>query len=69
MCVAAAALNHGMFSPLLLVQQREQRSSRHVLRYYGELTGVIQARSYKLDDTGVVETTQDGDLTAEHISV
>lgn len=56
-------------SPLLLVQQREQRASRDVLGDDGKLAGVVQARPHKLDDTGVVEATEDGDLPAEHVHV
>lgn len=56
-------------SPLLLVQQREQRASRHVLGHDGELAGVVQTRAHKGDDTGVVEATEDGDLSAEHVHV
>lgn len=58
-----------MSSPLLLMQQGEQRASRDVLGNDGELTGVIQARSHKLDDTGVIEATEDGNLSAEHVHI
>lgn len=57
------------FSPLLLVQQGEQRASRDVLGDDGELTGVIQARAHKLDDAGVIEAAEDGNLSAEHVYV
>lgn len=56
-------------SPLLLVQQGEQRASRDVLSDDGELTGVVQARPYKLDDARVVEAAEDGHLSAEHVHV
>ncbi len=56
-------------SPLLLVQQREQRASRDILGYNSELTGVVQTRPHKLDDAGVVEATEDGDLSAEHVHI
>lgn len=56
-------------SPLLLVQQREQRASRDILGYDGKLAGVIQTCSHKLDDTGVIEAAKDGDLPAEHVHV
>ena len=56
-------------SPLLLVQQGEQRASRDVLGDNGELAGVVQTRPHKMDDTGVVEATEDGDLSAEHVHV
>lgn len=57
------------FSPLLLMQQGEQWASRDVLGNDGELTGVVQARPHKLDDTGVIEATEDGNLSAEHVYI
>lgn len=57
------------FSPLLLVQQREKRASRHVLGHNGKLAGVVQTSPHKLDNAGVIEATQDGDLPAEHVHV
>lgn len=56
-------------SPLLLVQQGEQGASRHVLGDDGKLAGVVQTRSHKLDDTGVVELAEDGHLSAEHVYI
>lgn len=55
--------------PLLFVQQREQRASRDILGYDGKLAGVIQTRPHKLDDAGVIEATEDGDLSAEHVYI
>lgn len=55
--------------PLLLVQQGEQGPSRHILGDDGELAGVVQTRTHKLDDAGVVETTQDGHLSTEHVHI
>lgn len=51
------------------MQQGEQRASRDVLGDNGELTGVIQARAYKLDDAGVIEAAEDGNLSAEHVHI
>lgn len=56
-------------SPLLLVQQGEQRATRDVLRDDGKLAGVVQTSPDKVDDTGVIEATEDGDLSAEHVHV
>lgn len=56
-------------SPLLLVQQGEKGSPRDVLGHYGELAGVVQTRSHKVNDTGVVEATEDGHFSAEHVHV
>ena len=56
-------------SPLLLVQQGEQGSSGDVLSDDGELAGVVHTRPHKMDDAGVVEATEDGDLPAEHVHV
>lgn len=55
--------------PLLLVEQGEERSPGDVLGDNGKLAGVIQAGSHELDDTGVVQAAQDGNLTAEHVHV
>lgn len=51
------------------MQQREQRASRDILGYNSKLAGVVQTGPHKLDDTGVVEATEDGDLSAEHVHV
>lgn len=51
------------------MQQREQGASGDVLGYDGKLAGVVQARPHELDDAGVVEATEDGDLSAEHVHV
>lgn len=59
----------GTSSPLLLVQQGEQRASRDVLGDNGKLAGIVQTGSHKLDDTGVIEATEDGNLPAEHINI
>lgn len=56
-------------SPLLFVQQREQRASGDVLGDDGKLAGVIQTCPDKVDDTGVIESAEDGDLPAEHVHV
>lgn len=56
-------------SPLLLVQQGEQRTSRDILGDDGKLAGVVQTGPNKVDDTGVVEATEDGNLSAEHVHV
>lgn len=56
-------------SPLLLVQQGEQRASRDVLGDYGKLAGVVQTCPNKVNDTGVIEATEDGNLSAEHVHV
>lgn len=55
--------------PLLFMQQREQRTSRDILGHDGKLAGIIQTGPYELDDAGVVEATQDGDFSAEHVYV
>lgn len=55
--------------PFLFVQQSEQRASWDILGYNGKLARVIQTRPHKLDDTGVIEATEDGDLSAEHIYI
>lgn len=51
------------------MQQREQRASRDVLGDDGKLAGVIQTCPNKVDDTGVIESAEDGDLPAEHVHV
>lgn len=51
------------------MQQSEQRASGDVLGHDGKLAGIIQTGPYKLDDAGVVEATQDGDFSAEHVHV
>ena len=51
------------------MQQREQGSSGHILGHDGKLAGVVQTGPHELDDTGVVEATEDGDLSAEHVHV
>lgn len=51
------------------MQEREQRASRDILGHDGKLAGIIQAGAYELDDAGVVEATQDGDFSAEHVYV
>lgn len=56
-------------APLLLVQEREQRAAGDVLGDDGELAGVVQTRPHEMDDTGVIESTEDGDLSAEHVHV
>lgn len=56
-------------SPLLLVQQGEERAPGDVLGDDGKLAGVIQTSPDKMDDTGVIEATEDGDLSAEHVYV
>lgn len=56
-------------SPLLLVQQGEEWPAGDVLRDNGELAGVVQAGTHKLDDTRVVQPAQDGHFTAEHVHV
>lgn len=58
-----------MSSPLLFMQQGEQRASGDVLGDDGKLAGVIQTRPDKVDDTGVIESAEDGDLPAEHVHV
>lgn len=58
-----------LFLPLLFMQQSKQRASRDVLGHDGELAGIIQTGPYKLDDAGVIEATQDGDFSAEHVYV
>lgn len=55
--------------PLLLVEQGEERSPRDVLGDNGKLAGVVQAGSHELDDTGVVQAAEDGNLPAEHVHV
>lgn len=55
--------------PLLLVEQGEEGSPRDVLGDNGKLAGVIQAGSHELDDAGVVQSAEDGDLAAEHVHV
>lgn len=57
------------FLPLLFMQQSKQRASGDVLGHDGKLAGIIQTGPYKLDDAGVIEATQDGDLSAEHVYV
>lgn len=56
-------------SPLLLVQQREEWAPGDVLGDDGKLAGVIQTSPDKMDDTGVIEATEDGHLSAEHVYV
>lgn len=56
-------------SPLLLVQQGEQRASGDVLGDYGKLAGVVQTCPDEVNDTGVIESTEDGDLSAEHVYI
>lgn len=51
------------------MQQGEQWASRHILGNDGKLTGVVQTCSHKLDDTGMIEATEDGNLSAEHIYI
>lgn len=51
------------------MQQSEQRASGDVLGHNGKLAGIIQTGPYKLDDAGVIEATQDGDFSAEHVYV
>lgn len=51
------------------MQQGEQRAARDVLRDNGKLARIVQTRSDKLDDAGVIEATEDGDLSAEHVHV
>lgn len=51
------------------MQQREQRASGDVLGDDGKLAGVIQTRPDKMNDTGVIESAEDGDLPAEHVHV
>lgn len=58
-----------MSSPLLFVQQSEQRAPRDVLGDDGKLAGIVQTRPDKVDDAGVVEAAEDGDLPAEHVHV
>lgn len=62
-------LKISLFLPLLFMQQSEQRASGDVLGHDGKLAGVIQTGAYKLDDAGVIEATQDGDFSAEHVYV
>lgn len=66
---AAREVRIPVFLPLLLMQQGEQRAPRHILGHDGELAGVVQAGPHKLDDAGVIETTQDGHFSAEHVHV
>lgn len=51
------------------MQQREQRASGDILGHNGELAGVIQTGPHELDDTGVIEATEDGDFSAEHVHI
>lgn len=55
--------------PLLFMQQGEERSSRNVLSDNGKLTRVIQTRPNKLDDTWMVQSTENGNFTAKHVHV
>ena len=55
--------------PLLLMKQGEQGTPGYVLSDNGELAGVIQARTHKLDDTRVIEPAEDGHLSAKHIHI
>lgn len=66
---SALSFSHVISSPLLFVQQREQRAPGDVLGHDGKLAGVVQTRSDKVDDAGVVEAAEDGDLPAEHVHV
>lgn len=58
-----------MSSPLLFVQQSEQRAPGDVLGDDGKLAGIVQTSPDKVDDAGVVEAAEDGDLPAEHVHV
>lgn len=51
------------------MQQGEQWASGDVLCDDGELAGVVQTRPDKMDDAGMIETTEDGDFSAEHVHV
>lgn len=51
------------------MQQGEQRAPGDVLGDDGKLARVVQTRPDKLDDAGVVEAAEDGDLPAEHVYV
>lgn len=51
------------------MEQGEERPPGDVLGDNGKLAGVVQAGSHKLDDTGVVQAAQDGNLAAEHVHV
>lgn len=51
------------------MEQGEERPPRDVLGDNGKLAGVVQAGSHELDDTGVVQAAQDGNLAAEHVHV
>lgn len=51
------------------MQQGEQGPPGDVLGDDCELAGVVQTRPHKLDDAGVVEAAEDGDLSAEHVHV
>lgn len=55
--------------PLLLVEQGEEGSSGDVLGDNGKLAGVLQAGPHQLDDTGVVQAAEDGNLPAEHVHI
>lgn len=55
--------------PLLLMEQGEERSPGDVLGDDGKLAGVIQAGSHELDDTGMVQSAENGNLTAEHVHI
>lgn len=51
------------------MQQGKEGSSWYVLRDYCKLTWVIQASTNKLDDTGVIESAQDGNFTTKHVNI
>lgn len=51
------------------MQQGKQGAPRDVLGDDCKLAWVIQARPDELDDAGVIEATEDGNLSAEHVHI
>lgn len=51
------------------MEQGEEWSPRDVLGDNGKLAGVIQAGSHELDDAGMVQPAENGNLPAEHVHV